>query len=448
MFSQVDMTTNHVYCASRREALLAAIPNNSVVVVSAAPEVIRSRDTDFPFRQDSDFYYLTHFPEPEALLLLQKDEFGQCSQLLFCRDKDELAEVWHGRRFGHAQASQLFGIVATSLSELDEALLQALNQKTYLYVAQGLYQALDEKLFALLANLRAQPKKGYVAPTHLVDLRPVIAELRLFKDEFEVKLMQSAGLISAKAHQRAMQRCAGLQFEYQLEAEIRHEFAMQGARHCAYNTIVGAGENGCILHYTDNDAALKNGDLVLIDAGCELQGYAADITRTFPINGKFTAEQAAIYQLVLDAQLAACAQVKPGNTSKDTLDAAVAVLTLGLLELGILQGDFESLVAELACKKYFIHGLGHWLGLDVHDVGAYKIAGKERPFAPGMVLTIEPGLYIPKGSACDEKWWGIAVRIEDDLLVIKDGHLNLTDTAPKTISAIEALMAQGDKIAN
>jgi Xaa-Pro aminopeptidase len=443
MFSQLDMTTNHAYSASRRAALLTEIPNNSLVVVSAAPEIIRSRDTDFPFRQDSDFYYLTHFPEPEALLLLQKNAEGECSEQLFCRDKDELAEVWHGRRYGFSQANTLFGIAALSLDALDDALLQACNQKTHLYFAQGLYPALDEKLFALLATLRAQPKKGYSAPTHLIDLRPVIAEQRLIKDELEIQIMQAAGKISAKAHQRAMQRCASLQFEYQLEAEIRHEFAMQGARHCAYNTIVGAGENGCILHYTDNDAPLTAGDLVLIDAGCELQGYAADITRTFPINGKFSQEQAAIYQLVLDAQLAACAAVKPGNTSKDTLDAAIAVLTLGLLDLGILQGDFETLIAELACKKYFIHGLGHWLGLDVHDVGAYKIDGKERAFVPGMVLTIEPGLYIPKGSACAEKWWGIAVRIEDDLLVIKDGHLNLTDTAPKTISAIEALMARG-----
>ncbi len=442
IFTQHEMTANHRYCQSRRQQLLAGIPNNSVVIVSAASEVIRSRDTDFPFRQDSDFFYLTHFPEPDALLVMEKSTDGVTSEQLFCRDKDAVAEVWQGRRFGPGMASTKFGIEARSLSELDDALLRACNQKAHLVFAQGLYPSVDEKLFALLATLRAQPKKGYVAPTQLIDLRPLIAELRLIKDAFEVEIMQAAGRISAKAHQRAMQRCASLQFEYQLEAEIRHEFAMQGARHCAYNTIVGAGENGCILHYTDNDAPLKAGDLVLIDAGCELQGYAADITRTFPINGKFSKEQAAIYQLVLDAQLAACAQVKPGNTSKDTLDAAIAVLTLGLLDLGILQGDFATLVAELACKKYFIHGLGHWLGLDVHDVGAYKIAGSDRPFEPGMVLTIEPGLYIPTGSDCDPKWWGIAVRIEDDLLVIKDGHVNLTDTAPKTISAIEAIMAR------
>jgi Xaa-Pro aminopeptidase len=254
--------------------------------------------------------------------------------------------------------------------------------------------------------------------------------------------MREAGRISAGAHKRAMQIAAPGVYEYQLEAEIRHFCAMHGARQQAYNTIVGGGENGCILHYTDNNDALKDGDLVLIDAGGELAGYAADITRTFPVNGKFSADQAALYQVVLDAQYAACAAVKPGNSTRDTVAAAIAELTRGLRDLGILHGDLPTLIAEQACKKYFIHGLGHWLGLDVHDVGAYKVAEIERPFEPGMVLTIEPGLYIPTGSDCDPRWWGMAVRIEDDLLVIKDGHLNLTDTAPKEIADIEALMAR------
>ncbi len=444
LVNQAFMMANVSYCAERRRQLFAKIANNSVVVVAAAREIIRSRDTDYAFRQDSDFYYLTHFPEPDALLLLQKDADGLCTEALFCRDKDPLAEVWQGRRFGPAVAAENFGIAAYSLALLAEQLLKACNQKTTLYFAQGLYPELDTQLFAVLAELRNYPKKGYVAPTQLFDLRPLLAEQRLIKDDFEIGLMAEAAKISVKAHERAMRNCKKLAYEFQLEAEIRHEFAMHGARACAYNTIVGAGENGCILHYTENDAALKADDLVLIDAGCELQGYAADITRTFPRNGKFSAEQAAIYQLVLDAQLAACAQVKPGHTQKHCLDAVIAVLTQGLLDLGILQGDYATLVAELACKQYFIHGLSHWLGMDVHDVGAYKIAGVERPFEPGMVLTIEPGLYIPTGSPCDPKWWGIAVRIEDDLLVIKEGHRNLTDTAAKTIAAIEALMAQED----
>jgi Xaa-Pro aminopeptidase len=324
---------------------------------------------------------------------------------------------------------------------LDSELLNALNQKATLVVAQGTYSEFDQLVNQTLATLRKYPKRGYAAPTQILDLRPIIAELRLFKDEAEVAIMREAGLISAQAHAKAMQVCKAGLWEYQLEATIRHHFAMQGARECGYNTIVGGGENGCILHYTDNNAQLKDGDLVLIDAGCELQGYSADITRTFPVNGKFSAEQAVLYQVVLNAQYAACAAVKPGNSSKDTVAAAIFELTKGLVELGILQGDIDTLISELACKKYFIHGLGHWLGLDVHDVGSYKVNEVERPFEPGMVLTIEPGLYIPTGSDCDKKWWGLAVRIEDDLLVIKDGHVNLTDAVPKEISAIEQLMA-------
>ncbi len=425
----------------RRAKVAALMPLNSVLLVPAAVEITRSRDTEFSFRQDSDFYYLTGFVEPDALLILQKNASGELSELLLCRPKDQLAEIWQGRRFGPVKASSDFGLPAQSLAELDTELLAAVNQKQTLIYAQGVYPAFDEKVFTLLATLRKYPKRGYLAPVQLQDFRPLIAELRLIKDEAEIALMQQAGRISAQAHSQAMQQCRPGMWEYQLEAIIRYQFAMQGARDCAYNTIVGGGGNGCILHYTDNNCQLQDGDLVLIDAGCELQGYAADITRTFPVNGKFSPAQAALYQVVLNAQYAACAQVKPGNSSKDTVAAALYELTKGLLELGILQGDLTELIEQQACKQYFIHGLGHWLGLDVHDVGAYKVADAERPFEPGMVLTIEPGLYIPAGSACDEKWWDLAVRIEDDLLVIKEGHLNLTDTVPKEIAAIEQLMA-------
>ena len=427
---------------NRRERLLTFIPNNSVVLVPAAVELTRSRDTEYPFRQDSDFFYLTGFNEPDALLILSKDNSGNTASLLLCRPKDQLAEIWQGRRLGPEQAKAELGVDALPVAELDTELLKALNQKTTLFYAQGTYAEFDAKVAATLATLRLYPKRGYVAPTVQQDLRPVTAEMRLFKDEDEIHQMRQAGYISAKAHKRAMQAAKAGVWEYQLEAHILHEFAMHGARFPGYNCIVGAGENGCILHYTDNNAQLKDGDLVLIDAGCELQGYSADITRTFPVNGKFSPEQAALYQVVLNAQYAACAAVKPGNSSKDTVAAAVFELTKGLLQLGILQGELEVLIAELACKKYFIHGLGHWLGLDVHDVGAYKLAGEERPFAPGMILTIEPGLYIPTGSPCDPKWWGLAVRIEDDLLVTAEGHDNLTELVPKEIAEIEALMAQ------
>ncbi len=428
---------------NRRERLLTFISNNSVVLVPAAVELTRSRDTEYPFRQDSDFFYLTGFNEPDALLILSKDNSGHTASLLLCRPKDQLAEIWQGRRLGPEQAKAELGVDALPVAELENELLKALNQKTTLYYAQGTYAEFDAKVAATLATLRRYPKRGYVAPTVQQDLRPVTAEMRLFKDEEEIHQMRQAGYISAKAHKRAMQAAKAGVWEYQLEAHILHEFAMHGARFPGYNTIVGAGENGCILHYTDNSSQLKDGDLVLIDAGAEYQGYTADITRTFPVSGKFSPEQAALYQVVLNAQYAACAEVKPGNKFKDALDAACLELTKGLLELGILQGELEQLLKDNACKAYFIHGLGHWLGLDVHDVGAYKLAGEERPFAPGMILTIEPGLYIPTGSPCDPKWWGLAVRIEDDLLVTAQGHDNLTDLVPKEIAEIEALMAQG-----
>jgi len=436
------MTSVDLY-QKRRGQLLQALPENCVVVIAAHREILRSRDTDYPFRQHSDFWYFTGFPEPDAWLLLKKDAQGQSQSLLLCRNKDPVAEVWEGRRFGPEKASSVFGLPACSVDELKPTLLQWLNGSAVLCYAFGELAYVDELLAETLAALRAAPKQGYLAPTRMEDVRPWSAELRLIKDATEQSIMAEAGRISAAAHVKAMQQCRVGMYEYQLEAIIRHHFAMQGARQPAYNTIVGGGENGCILHYTDNQDRLRDGDLVLIDAGCELQGYAADITRTFPVNGRFSPAQAAIYQVVLNAQLAACAAVKPGNSSKDTLAAAMYELTRGLWELGILQGELAELLATNAAKQYFIHGLGHWLGLDVHDVGAYKLEGVERPFMEGMVLTIEPGLYIPAGSPCSETWWDIAVRIEDDLLVIKDGHLNLTDSVPKSIEDIEALMQQG-----
>ncbi|MCA1929602.1 Xaa-Pro aminopeptidase [Rheinheimera sp.] len=434
----MTVTTYH----NRRERLLTSMPDNSVALVPAAVELTRSRDTEYPFRQDSDFFYLTGFNEPDALLILSKDNSGNTASLLLCRAKDQLAEIWQGRRLGPEQAKAVLGLDALPITELDNELLKALNQKTTMLYAQGTYAGFDAKVAATLATLRLYPKRGYVAPTVQQDLRPVTAEMRLFKDEEEIHQMRQAGYISAKAHKRAMQAAKAGVWEYQLEAHILHEFTMHGARFPGYNCIVGAGENGCILHYTDNSSQLKDDDLVLIDAGAEYQGYTADITRTFPASGKFSPEQAAVYQVVLNAQYAACAQVKPGNKFKDALDAACLELTKGLLELGILHGELDQLLKDNACKAYFIHGLGHWLGLDVHDVGAYKLAGEERPFAPGMILTIEPGLYIPTGSPCDPKWWGLAVRIEDDLLVTAEGHDNLTDLVPKEIAEIEALMAQ------
>lgn len=437
--------------ADRRARLFAQLPLSAVVVVPAAREQTRSRDTEYPFRQASDFWYLTAFPEPDALLILSKDQQGQCSELLLCRDKDPQAEVWQGRRYGTEQAEAVFGVPAASLSQQSDVLLDALRGKQQLYFSFGADPRFDQHVFAALEQIRNTPRQSELVPTTIHDLRPLLSEMRLIKDEGEIALMQHAGRISAEAHTQAMLLCQPGVHEYQLEACILQHFAMQGARFAAYNSIVGGGENACILHYTENSDALNDGDLVLIDAGCEYQGYAADITRTFPVNGRFSPEQAALYQLVLDAQLAALQQIKPGSSFKRAGDTAASVLTAGLLHLGILQGELDTLLAEQAAKPFMIHSLGHWLGLDVHDVGSYQATtesdhhsepgDKARLFEPGMVLTVEPGLYIPTGSATDAKWWGIGIRIEDDVLITETGHQVLTAGVPKELADIEALMA-------
>lgn len=429
----------------RRARLIAALRPNSVALLRAAAEQTRSRDTEYPFRQHSDFWYYTGFNEPEALLILTNRADLPAAQLL-CREKDPVQEVWHGRRLGPAAASDMLQLQATAISAQAALLQQALNGSTRIYLDLTENKSLLQQTTGLLQLLKQREKRGDSAPAELVDIAVITAAQRLIKDESEIAIMRQAGQISAEAHIRAMQYCRPGRFEYQLEAEILHHFGLNGARHPAYNTIVGSGANGCILHYTDNNSQLKTGDLVLIDAGCELQGYAADISRTFPVSGKFGSEQAALYQLVLDAQYAACNAVQPGSNFAKVTAAAEQVLTEGLLGLGILQGELEQLIADKACKQYFIHGIGHWLGLDVHDVGAYKVTGPddqtaEQAFVPGMLLTIEPGLYIPDGSPTDPRWWDLAIRIEDNLLVTVDGHANLTTAVPKEIDAIEQLMA-------
>lgn len=430
------------YYLQRRQHLLAQLPNNSVVLLAAAQEQTRSRDTEYPFRQNSDFWYYTGFNEPDALLILGKDPNGEADALLLCRDKDPLAEIWQGRRLGPAAALTTLGINGASISEQPRLLTEAINGKTAIYLNLGEQPVLEQQLASIMHSLRQREKRGDIAPLCLHDLRPFSSEQRLIKDEAELAIMRRAAQISSQAHQRAMQFCRAGAWEYQLEAEILHEFAMHGARYPAYNSIVGSGENGCILHYTENSSELKAGDLVLIDAGCELAGYAADISRTFPVNGRFTAEQAALYQLVLDAQQACIAAIKPGTTFADLNALAEHILTAGLVKLGILQGNLTELITSKACKQYFMHGIGHWLGLDVHDVGAYKVAAEDRPFAPGMVLTIEPGLYIAAGAAVPEQWWNLAVRIEDNILVTAEGAENLTASCIKQIDEIEQLMSK------
>ncbi|WP_462158926.1 Xaa-Pro aminopeptidase [Pseudoalteromonas sp. GB56] len=432
--------TKEEYLA-RQHQLLAQMKHNSVAVIPAAKEITRSRDTEFPFRQDSDFFYLTGFNEPDAMLVLIKGE--EQKSVIYVRAKDKTAEIWHGRRMGaEAAVTQLPVDEAYTLAELDQGLIDAVNQKSTLYFGQGVYKDIDEQIFTLLNTLRGAPKKGYRAPEVIRDVRTLVHEMRLFKSPAEQTIMRRAGEISADAHKRAMRFAKPGATEYQLEAELHHHYAMNGARYPAYGTIVGGGDNATILHYTENESPLKDGDLVLIDSGCELEGYAADITRTFPVNGTFSDAQKAVYNVVLKAQYAALDLVKPGNTLAQAAQVVNRVLTEGLIDLGLLEGNLEELLESQAYRAFYMHGLGHWLGLDVHDVGEYKQDEKDRPFEPGMVLTIEPGLYISEDAPVAEQYRGIGIRIEDDVLVTENGHENLTASVPKEIAEIEALMQE------
>mgnify|MGYP001951508927 CR=1 FL=1 len=426
---------------NHRDNFLAKMANNSMAFFPAAHEVTRSNDTEFSFCQNKNFYYLTGFNEPDALLvLLKKDHVEQA--ILFSLPKDKNQEVWHGRRVGQEKACQEYGIdQCFILDEKSERITQYLNGLTQVYFAFN-DANIRQTVFDLLAQVSAKSRQGFKVPTTLVDANPIIDELRLIKSENEIALMRQVNYISCLAHKRAMQKARAGLFEYQIENEILHEFTYHGARHAAYATIVASGDNANILHYTNNDNKLKNNDLLLIDAGGELAGYAADITRTFPINGKFTQPQKILYQLVLDAKMKVIAAIKPGVTFAKLNEIANECLTKGLLELGILSGDLAHLLQEKACKKYFIHGLGHWLGLDVHDVGDYQIGAEKtqlRQFAAGMVLTIEPGLYfVPMlmkeiSGHKDVNWDKVAefqpyggIRIEDNIVVKQGGIENLT----------------------
>lgn len=436
------MTTNKEY-AARRKDLMSQMHKNSIAIISSAPEKIRSRDTHYPYKQNVNLSYLCGFPEPESVLvLIPGRENGET--VLFCRDKDPLRETWDGYREGPDGAVKNFGADdAFPISDIDDILPNLIEGKDRLYYAIGKDPEFDKHLMDWINHVRSQRGNGALPPGEFVDLDHFINEMRLFKTAGEVKIMRKAGEISAKAHVRAMKASRPGVFEYQLQAEIEHEFAMSGSVGPAYSSIVGGGKNGCVLHYVENKDPLRDGDLVLIDAGCEYQNYAADITRTFPVNGKFSVEQAAIYDVVLKAQADAIAMIGPGIEYNKTNEATIRTITQGLVDLGLLQGDVDELIANGAHRKFYMHGAGHWLGMDVHDVGDYKIEGQWRVYEPGMVVTIEPGIYIAPGSPnIDEKWHGIAVRIEDDIVVTKDGNENLTAAVPKERNEIEALMAE------
>ncbi|MCK9504480.1 MAG: Xaa-Pro aminopeptidase [Porticoccaceae bacterium] len=428
--------------ARRREELMALMAANSIAVIPAAPEQVRSRDTHFPYRQDSDFLYLSGFEEPEAVMvLIPGREQGQF--ILFCRERDRAREIWDGYRAGPEGACEKFAADdAFPINDIDDILPGLIEGRDRVYYAVGKDQQFDAHLMEWVNNIRKRARAGASPPAEFVDLDHLLHELRLFKSATEIKLMHKSAQVAARAHVRAMKVCKPGMFEYQLQAEIEHEFAMAGANYPAYGTIVGGGANGCILHYVENRAALKDGDLVLIDAGCELDYYASDITRTFPVNGKFSPEQKAVYEIVLAAQLAAIDAAVAGNHWNEPHDVTVKIIVEGLVDLGLLQGAVDDLIAKEAYKDFYMHRAGHWLGMDVHDVGDYKVDQQWRLLEPGMVMTVEPGIYIaPDNHNVARKWRGIGIRIEDNVAITKKGTQVLTADAPKTIADIEALMA-------
>ncbi|MDE1462533.1 Xaa-Pro aminopeptidase [Spartinivicinus poritis] len=425
----------------RRSNLMAEMDDNSIAVIPSAPIQVRNRDVDFPYRQDSDFYYLSGFPEPEAVLVLIPGR-SHGEAILFCREKDPEKELWEGLRAGQEGACEKYGFDdAFPVNDIDEILPGLIEGKSRVYYEIGTNEIFDRRMMSWINSIKAKTKQGSVPPGEFVALDHILHEMRIFKSEAEIALMKKAAEISANAHLRAMKACQPGCYEYQLEAELLHEFVYNGCRAAAYNSIVGGGVNACILHYTENNDVLADGDLVLIDAGCELDHYASDITRTFPVNGKFSKEQQAIYELVLKAQLAAIEAVQPGNHFNQPNDVTVQVITEGLVELGLLSGDVEQLIKEEKYKPFYMHKAGHWLGMDVHDVGEYKIDGEWRKLEPGMVLTIEPGIYIaPDNEDVEKRWRGIGVRIEDDVVVTESGHIVMSADVPKEVTEIEDLM--------
>jgi len=424
---------------AERRARLAAALGEGIAVVPTAPERPRNRDTHFPYRFDSHFYYLSGFAEPEAALVLVGGEPPR--SILFCREKNVERELWEGARHGPEGARERFGFdEARPIGSLDAALEELLGNRPLLAYPVGADAGWDARAMQWLNAVRARSRAGVAAPASIQDVRVLVDEMRLRKDRHELAVMRRAARISAGAHRRAMRFARPGRTEYEVEAELLHEFRRQGAQFPAYWPIVAGGANACVLHYVENNAALADGALLLIDAGCELDGYASDITRTFPVNGRFAAGQRDVYQLVLAAQLAAIEKARPGCAWNEPHDAAVRALAQGLIDLGLLAGGLGEVLEKETYKRFYMHRTGHWLGLDVHDPGEYKQQGAWRTLAPGMALTVEPGLYIRAADDVPEALRDIGVRIEDDVVVTETGCEVLSAEAPKRIEDIEALM--------
>ena len=427
----------------RRKKLMDMLGDDSIAILPAAPEKIRNRDVAYRYRQDSDFYYLTGFAEPEAVVALIPGR-SQGEFVLFCRERNREQEIWHGARAGLEGACTDYGADdAYPITDLDDILPGLLENRERIYYTMGNDTVFDQRVLGWVNQVRGKARSGIHAPEQFVSLNNILHDMRLYKSRHEISMLRKAAAISANAHVRAMRSCRPGKTEYQIEAELIHEFMRQGARSAAYPSIVGSGANSCVLHYIDNTGELEDGDILLIDAGAEYGSYASDVTRTFPVNGRFSRPQKTVYEVVLAAQLAAIGAVRPGNHWAQPHEAAVEVLTEGLVALGILKGKPKTLIKEKAYSRYFMHKTGHWLGMDVHDVGDYKVGEEWRLLEPGMAMTVEPGLYFPPQKGLARKWWNIGVRIEDDVLVTKAGHEVLSSDAPKGITEIEALMAQG-----
>ena len=425
--------------ARRRKRLMEAMDARSIAIIPTAPARPRNRDIEHPYRADSDFYYLTGFDEPEAVAVLVPGR-AQGEFLMFCRERDPEREQWDGFRAGLDGACSQYGADdAFPIGDIDDILPGLMERTERVFYAMGYYSEYDQRVVDWVKRNRSRMRTGGGTPTEFVAVDHIVHEMRLFKSQAEVRTLREAAAISVKAHNRVMANCQPGMMEYELEAEFLYECTRHGARATAYPTIVAGGSNGCVLHYIENSDTLRDGDLLLIDAGAEYQCYASDITRTYPIGGKFNEQQEALYEIVLSAQQAAIAAVQPNNNWNDPHVAAVKEITRGLLDLGLLKGKLDKLIEKEAYRPYYMHRTGHWMGMDVHDVGDYKVDGAWRMLEPGMVTTVEPGIYIgPKEKSVPKQWRGIAIRIEDDVLVTRDGHEILTPGVPKAIADVEA----------
>jgi Xaa-Pro aminopeptidase len=428
-------------CAERRDALRSRM-GRGIALIPTAPARVRNRDSEYSYRFDSYFYYLSGFQEPESVLVLIAGDAPK--SILFCRRRDPGRELWDGVRSGPEGAKAALGLdEAYPIETLDEKMPALLANQPVLHYAPGNDPAWDARVMTWLNEVRSQARAGVAGPTEIRDLRTPLDEMRLVKDDSELAVMRRAAAISVAAHERAMRATRPGRSEYEIEAELLYEFRRRGSQYPAYTPIVAGGANACILHYRENSARLAEGEMLLIDAGCELDGYASDVTRTFPVSGKFSRAQKDLYELVLAAQNAAIAAVKPGNRWDEPHNAAVQTLARGFVDLGLCAGPVEQVIQTEDYRRFYMHRTGHWLGLDVHDAGEYKTGGEWRRLEPGMTLTVEPGCYVRPAEGVPEAFWNIGVRIEDDVAVTASGCEVLTAGAPKTVRELEALVGRG-----